>query len=256
MAFAAVEGHRLEIERIPAKRAGAPTLVFLHEGLGSVALWRDFPAGLAARTGAAALVYSRRGYGKSDRLDGPRRVDYMHEEALSVLPALLGELGISAPILIGHSDGASIALIHAGSGRWPVRALVLEAPHVFVEDMTIASIAEAKTGYRASDLGPRLARYHDDPDHAFWSWNDIWLDPAFRSWTIEDYLPGVRCPVLAIQGADDEYGSLVQLDAIERGVSGSFERRVLAGCKHSPHRDQEALTLAAMAGFIERIGRA
>jgi len=256
MAFAAVEGHRLEIERIPAKRAGAPTLVFLHEGLGSVALWRDFPAELAARTGAAALVYSRRGYGKSDRLDGPRRVEYMHEEALSVLPALLGVLGISAPILIGHSDGASIALIHAGSGRWPVRALVLEAPHVFVEDVTIASIAQAKASYRASDLGPRLARYHDDPDHAFWSWNDIWLDPAFRSWTIEDYLPGVRCPVLAIQGADDEYGSVAQLDAIERGVSGSFERRVLAGCRHSPHRDQEALTLQAMAGFIERIGRA
>ena len=140
MAFATAAGQRLEIEQIAATRVGAPTLVFLHEGLGSVALWRDFPAKLAARTGAAALVYSRRGYGKSDRLAGPRRVDYMHDEALVVLTALLSELGIVAPILIGHSDGASIALIHAGSGRWPVRALVLEAPHVFVEDVTVASI--------------------------------------------------------------------------------------------------------------------
>ena len=253
MAFVTVQGHGLEAERIAGARGDAPTLVFLHEGLGSVALWRDFPARLAARTGAAALVYSRRGYGRSDRLDGPRRVDYMHEEALSVLPALLGALGISDPILIGHSDGASIALIHTGSGRWPVRALVLEAPHVFVEDVTIASIEQAKAIYRVSDLGRRLARYHDDPDHAFWGWNDIWLDPAFRSWNIEAHLPGVRCPVLAIQGADDEYGTLAQLDAIERGVSGPFERLVLADCKHSPHRDQPALTLAAMAEFIERI---
>jgi len=253
VAFVTVQGHRLEVEQIAGTHADAPTLVFLHEGLGSVALWRDFPVQLAARTGASAFVYSRRGYGKSDRLEAPRKVDYMHEEALVVLPALLGELGISDPILIGHSDGASIALIHAGSGRWPVRALVLEAPHVFVEDVTVASIAQAKAAYRATDLGSRLGRYHDDPDHAFWGWNDIWLDPAFRTWSIEEYLPGVRCPVLAIQGADDEYGTLTQLDAIERGVPGRFERLVLADCKHTPHRDQEALALAAMAGFIERL---
>ena len=250
MASATIDGQRLEIERIPAARAGAPTLVFLHEGLGSVALWRDFPAKLAARTGAAALAYSRRGYGQSDRLSAPRKPDYMHQEALVVLPALLRELGIVGPILIGHSDGASIALIHAGSGRWPVRGLVLEAPHVLVEDVTVASIEQAKIAYRTTDLGKRLARYHGDPDHAFWGWNDIWLDPAFRSWNIEDCLPGVRCPVLAIQGADDEYGTLAQLDAIERGVSGRFERLVLARCKHSPHRDQEAATLDAMARFI------
>jgi pimeloyl-ACP methyl ester carboxylesterase len=253
MGFATVQGQRLEISQIAAARAGAPTLVFLHEGLGSLALWRDFPAKLAARTGAAALVYSRRGYGKSDRLAGPRAVGYMHAEALVVLPALLRELGIAEPILIGHSDGASIALIHAGSGRWPVRALVLEAPHVFVEDVTVASIEQAKIAYRTTDLGKRLARYHDDADHAFWGWNDIWLDPAFRSWNVEDCLPGVHCPVLAIQGADDEYGTLSQLDAIERGVSGPVERLVLANCKHSPHRDQEAATLDAMARFIERI---
>jgi pimeloyl-ACP methyl ester carboxylesterase len=256
MAFAAVQGQRLEIERIAGARADAPTLVFLHEGLGSVALWRDFPAKLAARTGAPALVYSRRGYGKSDRLAAPREVGYMHDEALVVLPALLRELGISNPILIGHSDGASIALIHAGSGKWPVRALVLEAPHVFVEDVTVASIEQAKEAYRTTDLGKRLARYHDDPDHAFRGWNDIWLDPAFRSWNIEDYLPGVRCPVLAIQGADDEYGTLAQLDAIERGVSGPFERLVLAECKHSPHRDRAAATLEAMSRFIAGVAPA
>ena len=253
MALATVEGQRLEVERIVAPRQGMPTLVFLHEGLGSVALWRDFPVKLAARTGAAALVYSRRGYGKSDRLAAPRKVGYMHYEALVVLPALLRGLGIADPILIGHSDGASIALIHAGSGRGPVRALVLEAPHVFVEDVTVASIQEAKAAYRATDLPDRLARHHDDPDHAFWSWNDIWLDPAFRVWNIEASLPGVRCPVLAIQGADDEYGTLAQLDAVERGVSGPFERLVLANCKHSPHRDQEAATLDAMTRFIERV---
>jgi len=177
----------------------------------------------------------------------------MHEEALETLPALLAALGVAAPILIGHSDGASIALIHAGSGRWPVRGLVLEAPHVFVEDVSITSIAAARTTYETTDLRQRLARYHEDPDHAFWGWNDIWLHPAFRSWTIESYLPGVRCPVLAIQGADDEYGTLAQLDAIERSVGGSFERLVLADCKHSPHRDQEVLALEAMARFIERV---
>ncbi|MGH7125124.1 MAG: alpha/beta fold hydrolase, partial [Stellaceae bacterium] len=253
MAFATVEGQRLEIERIAGMRVGAPALVFLHEGLGSVALWRDFPAKLAARTGASALVYSRRGYGKSDRLAAPRKPDYMHHEALMVLPALLSELGIAEPILVGHSDGASIALIHAGSRRWPVRALVLEAPHVFVEDVTVASIEQARDAYRTTDLPSRLARHHDDPDHAFWGWNDIWLDPAFRSWNIKEYLSSVRSPVLAIQGADDEYGTLAQLDAIERGVSGPLERLVLASCKHSPHRDQEGQTLDAMAGFVERI---
>jgi len=251
--FLTVRGHRLEIEQIAGARAAAPTLVFLHEGLGSVALWRDFPAKLAALTGLPGVVYSRWGYGKSDRLGRRREVRYMHDEALETLPELLDSLGIVNPILIGHSDGASIALIHAGSGRWPVRALILEAPHVFVEDVTVASIEQAKTVYRTGDLGKRLARYHDDPDDAFWGWNDIWLDPAFRSWDIAEYLPGVRCPVLAIQGADDEYGTLAQLDAIERGVRGPVERLVLSNCKHSPHRDQEAATLEAMARFIEKV---
>jgi len=253
MPFIAVRGHRLEYEQIAGTRAGAPTLVFLHEGLGSLSLWKEFPADLAAATGAAALVYSRYGYGNSDPIAARRDVDYMHTEALESLPELLGALGIANPILIGHSDGASIALIHAGTGRWPVRALVLEAPHVFVEDLTVESIEAAREVYRSTDLKQRLARYHADPDNAFWGWNDIWLDPAFRRWNIEASLPGVTCPVLAIQGADDEYGTLAQLDAIERGLRGPFERLVLAQCKHSPHRDQPRATLEAIAQFIARV---
>jgi pimeloyl-ACP methyl ester carboxylesterase len=246
--FIAAGGHRLEIRRI-AGEPNLPTLVFLHEGLGSVALWKDFPDRLAAATGAPAVVYSRHGYGKSDRLSGKRAVDYMHIEALETLPELRRALRLDDVVLVGHSDGASIALIHAGAGRWPVRGLILEAPHVFVEDITVASIADAKRTFETTDLGKRLARYHDDPDGAFWGWNKIWLRPDFRSWNIERYLSSVRCPVLAIQGADDEYGTLAQLDAVGRGLSGPFEQIVLADCKHSPHRDQEAATLAAMTGW-------
>jgi pimeloyl-ACP methyl ester carboxylesterase len=244
--FVIASGNRLEYRAI-AGRADLPTLVFLHEGLGSVALWRDFPDKLAAATGAPTLIYSRYGYGKSDRLADERSIDYMHVEALTALPELRRELRLDNAVLVGHSDGASIALIHAA--RWPVRGLILEAPHVFVEDVTVASIAEAKRAYETTDLGKRLARYHDDPDGAFWGWNRIWLHPDFRAWTIEDVLPGVRCPVLAIQGADDEYGTLAQLYAIERKLPGRFERAVLAECGHAPHRDQAAATLAAMVGW-------
>lgn len=251
-AFVTAGGHRLEYQRIEG-RANAPCLVFLHEGLGSVALWRDFPAKLAQASGAPAVVYSRYGYGASDRLTAPRGVDYMHREALETLPGLRAALGLDDVILIGHSDGASIALIHAGSGRWPVRALILEAPHVFVEEISVESIAAAREAYAATDLRRRLERYHADVDGAFRGWNDIWLDPRFREWNIEQYLPGVRCPVLAIQGADDEYGTQAQIDAIAHGVAGPFERLMLAQCQHSPHRDQEETVLRAMAGFIARI---
>jgi pimeloyl-ACP methyl ester carboxylesterase len=252
MPFLIAGGHRLDYERI-AGASGRPVLILLHEGLGSIAMWRDFPAKLARATGCPAVVYSRYGYGRSDPLAGPRGVDYMHREALDTLPDLRTQLGLDDAMLVGHSDGASIALIHAGCRRWPVRGVVLEAPHVFVEDVSIASIAAARTGYETTDLRRRLARYHGDVDSAFRGWNDIWLHPDFRAWNIEEYLPGVRCPVLAIQGADDEYGTLAQLDAIERRVAGRFERLVLSGCKHSPHRDQEQATLEAMARFIARI---
>jgi pimeloyl-ACP methyl ester carboxylesterase len=245
-------GHRLEFARI-AGDANRPTLIFLHEGLGSLAMWRDFPAKLAQATGAPAVVYSRLGYGRSDRLTAPRGVRYMHDEALVTLPGLRQVLGLDDVILIGHSDCASIALIHAGSGRWPVRGLILEAPHVFVEDASLASIEAARIAYETTDLSQRLARYHADVDSAFRGWNDIWLHPDFRAWNIEDYLPGVACPVLAIQGADDEYGTLAQIEAIEHGIGGVVERLVLVRCKHSPHRDQEQAVLAAMAGFVARL---
>ncbi|HZS82413.1 MAG TPA: alpha/beta hydrolase [Stellaceae bacterium] len=254
MPFVAIGGCRLEYEWIAETRPGVPTLVFLHEGLGSVALWRDFPAKLAAATGAAALVYSRRGYGSSDALEAPHAVDYMHREALEVLPALLDRFAIAAPVLVGHSDGASIALIHAGGAGRDVRGLVLEAPHVFVEDVTIASIAAAKASYAASGLGRRLAPYHADPDAAFRGWNDIWLDPEFRAWNIEAYLPAIACPVLAIQGEEDEYGTVAQLHAIRRGVAGPCELLLLPGCRHSPHRDQAEATLQAMVRFIGGLG--
>ena len=247
--FVEVAGHRLECVRIPGAKS-APTLVFLHEGLGSVALWKDFPARVANATGCPVLVYSRAGYGRSSPAALPRATDYMHVEALTVLPALLDRLGIVDPVLVGHSDGASIALLHAGSGRRPVRALVALAPHVFVEDMSIAGIAEVRRQYDTTDLRERLARRHADPDAAFRGWNDIWLAPAFRSWNIEACLPGVRCPLLMIQGRDDEYGSAAQLDAIERQVGGKVERIELADCRHSPHRDQPEATLAAIADFV------
>ncbi|MEO8565729.1 MAG: alpha/beta hydrolase [Betaproteobacteria bacterium] len=247
--FVDVAGHRLECVRIRGA-IGAPTLVFLHEGLGSVALWKDFPARVADATGCPVLVYSRAGYGRSSPAALPRAPDYMHVEALTVLPALLDRLGIADPVLVGHSDGASIALLHAGSGKRPVRALVALAPHVFVEDMSIASIAEARRQYETTDLREKLARRHADPDAAFRGWNDIWLAPAFRRWNIEASLSGVRCPLLLIQGRDDEYGSTAQLDAIERQAGGKVARLELADCRHSPHRDQPDATLAAIADFV------
>jgi pimeloyl-ACP methyl ester carboxylesterase len=252
MPFLTAGGHRLEYERLPG-RPGAPTLLLLHEGLGSVALWRDFPQKLAQATGAPLVVYSRYGYGHSDALAAPRGPRYMHEEALETLPALRQALALDDVILVGHSDGASIALIHAGSGNWPVRALILEAPHVFVEAMNLASIEAARSAYATTDLRRRLARYHADVDSAFRGWNDAWLSAEFRGWNIEEYLPGIACPVLAIQGADDEYGTPAQLEAIARGLKGRFEPLVLRHCKHSPHRDQEAAVLEAMTDFVERV---
>jgi pimeloyl-ACP methyl ester carboxylesterase len=247
--------HRLEYEWFNPSpdnlRHDAPVLVFLHEGLGSLAMWKDFPALVAHATGCRALVYSRYGYGKSDRLQQARTVDYMHAEALEALPEVLRQLDIDNPILIGHSDGASIALIHAGAARWPVSGLVLLAPHVFVEHLTVDSIAQAKIAYRTTDLPARLGRYHDDPDNAFWGWNDIWLHPDFRYWNIEEYLPRIACPILAIQGKDDEYGTMAQIDSIVRHVP-DVETLELADCRHSPHRDCTADVTLAIQRFVER----
>jgi pimeloyl-ACP methyl ester carboxylesterase len=224
-----------------------PALVFLHEGLGSVALWRDFPDRLAEATGRRALVYSRAGHGDSPVPEQPRTPRFMHDEALDVLPALLEEHGIEKPVLVGHSDGGSIALIHAS--RHPVSKLVLLAPHVFVEDLSVASIAEARETFETTDLRERMARYHRDAEATFRLWNDIWLAPEFRDWNIEDVLPGITAPVLAIQGEHDQYGTLAQIDAIERGVSGPFQRVVL-DARHAPHLEAPDETLKAAAEFV------
>ena len=247
-----VAGQTLECVRIGIDRAG-PTLVFLHEGLGSVALWRDFPQRAADATRRPALIYSRAGYGRSTMPAAARTPSYMHDEALVTLPALLDALDIADAILIGHSDGASIALIHAGARIRPVRALVAMAPHVFVEELSIASIAQVTRDYESTGLRDRLGRYHADADSAFRGWSDIWLSPAFRDWNIEAILPGIDCPLLLIQGRDDEYGTLAQLDAIEHQVRGPVQRVVLPDCGHSPHRDQPQATLAAIAGFVSAV---
>jgi pimeloyl-ACP methyl ester carboxylesterase len=239
-----VAGVKLETEEI----AGAePALVFLHEGLGSVALWRDFPARLAAATGRRALIYSRAGHGFSDLPDGDRTPRFMHEEALDVLPELLRVAGIERPVLVGHSDGGSIALIHASAH--PVSGLVLLAPHVFVEELSVASIQEARTTFETTDLGERMGRYHRDAERTFRLWNDIWLAHEFRSWNIEDVLSGVSAPTLLIQGANDQYGTLAQIEAIERGVRGPVQRAVL-DCRHAPHVEAPDDTLAAAAAFL------
>jgi pimeloyl-ACP methyl ester carboxylesterase len=244
-----VDGKRLETLWFPPEAESGPAIVMLHEGLGSIAHWKDFPRRLAERTGCGVLVYSRYGHGASGRLSEKRTVTYMHHEAQVVLPALLEQHGIASPVLLGHSDGASIALIFAGTFPDAPRALILEAPHVFVEDLTVESIARSKEAYLTTDLPQRLGRYHARVDDTFWGWNDIWLDPSFRSWNIEEYLPKIRCPVLLIQGEDDEYGTSRQLDAIRTRLP-SAETLILKQCGHSPHRDQSEASLERVADFI------
>jgi pimeloyl-ACP methyl ester carboxylesterase len=239
----------LEIAQIAARRHDAPTIVFLHEGLGSIAQWRGFPELLAERTGCGAVVYSRYGHGNSEQLDGPRDVDYMHHEGEVVLPALLAQLGIVRPVLFGHSDGGSIALLFAAAYPDAACALILEAPHVFVEDISVASIAQAKTTFASSDLGVKLGRYHSDAAATFRGWNDIWLDPRFRAWNIEASLPAIRVPLLVIQGEDDEYGTFAQIEAIAANVSQT-ETLLLKQCGHAPHRDQRDAVLDRAAAFV------
>jgi len=252
MPFARIDGIQIEYERIRASAARLPTIVMLHEGLGSIAMWKDFPHQVARRTGHDVLVYSREGYGRSSPLRQPRAVRYMHHEALVVLPRLLDALAIPDPILLGHSDGASIALIHAGGSARGVSALILLAPHVFVEDLSVQNIAAAKVAYETTDFRARLARYHEDVDSAFRGWNDIWLHPDFRSWNIEEYLPRITCPILAIQGEDDEYGTMAQVERIAQ-VAPDVRVLELRDCRHSPHRDRPEDTLEAITGFVHEL---
>lgn len=255
--FARVGCRNLEYQLIPAHQINRPTLVLLHEGLGSVAMWRDFPARLAAATGCRTLVYSRYGYGQSDLLQEAFGIDYMHREGYETLPELLAALQIENPVLVGHSDGASIALLHAGAGH-PVAGLVLMAPHCFVEDISISSIEAAKLAFETTDLPAKLAKYHRDVNRTFRGWNNIWLHPDFRAWNIEECLPHIRCPILAIQGMDDEYGTMAQIEAIAAQATGSpdVELLKLADCRHSPHRDQTLAAIEAIQGFTERIDSA
>ncbi len=243
-----VAGQRLEVCTIPAAGGKAP-IVMLHEGLGSVSAWRSFPAELGQRTGRTVIVYSRAGYGASEPLRAPRAVDYMHVEGETVLPALIAALDIPPPVLFGHSDGASIALICAGRYPRAVRALILEAPHVFVEDVTIDSIARVKATHVRTGLVAKLARHHADAEGAFWGWNDIWLDAAFRAWNITAYLPPIIAPALLIAGRDDEYGTLAQLEAVTSVVPHS-ETLILERSGHSPHRTQTAAVLERTAAFL------
>ena len=249
--FLDIAGARLECRRIAGR---APEIVLLHEGLGSVAMWRDFPDRLAEATGLGVFVYSRAGYGKSSSVPLPRPARYMHDEALATLPRALEAAGIGECVPVGHSDGGSIALIYAGGVRpMKARGLVTLAAHVFNEKLCVDSIAAAGRAYLETDLRARLARYHADVDNAFRGWNDVWLSREFRRWDIEEYLPRVSVPVLAIQGRDDEYGTERQVDAIVGQVAGRAEKLMLPKCRHSPHRDQPAMTTEAIARFVRTL---
>ena len=252
--FVEAAGRNLEYRLIPAHQLNRPTLVFLHEGLGSLAMWRDFPAKVAAATGCRTLVYSRYGYGESDVLTEAFGVRYMHDEALVALPELLDKLGIDKPVLVGHSDGGSIALIHAGGAGRNVAGLILMAPHVFVEDISIASIAQAKVAFETTDLGAEARQVPSRSRQDFLGLERHLAAPRLprlehRGSPAARHLPGV-----AIQGEDDEYGTPAQVEAIRRQAKGEVEVLMLADCRHSPHKDQPQATLEAMAGFIERIG--
>jgi pimeloyl-ACP methyl ester carboxylesterase len=245
----ALLGGEIELLEIPGE-GGKPALVLLHEGLGSVRLWRGFPERLANATHRRTIVFSRYGHGQSDPPPKPRTPAFMHEEALEVLPELLTKLGIDQPLLVGHSDGASIALIYAA--HHPVTAVVAIAPHVFVEDMCLSEIRQTKQTFETTDLRERMARHHRDPDAAFYGWNDVWLHPEFPQWSIENELQAVRAPLLLIQGTRDQYGTMAQLDAIEQRAKGPLTRFHLE-CQHSPATELPDQTAGAIADFTSAL---
>jgi pimeloyl-ACP methyl ester carboxylesterase len=249
-------GMRLEYRMIGPRPDEAPTIVMLHEGLGCVGLWNDFPDRLAAATGAGVFVFSRAGYGQSSAVALPRPLTFMHEEAKDVLPRLLDAIGFRRGLLLGHSDGASIAAIYAGSVQdHRVRGLILIAPHFFTEDMGIAEIARAKEIYETTDLRGKLARWHADVDNAFRGWNDAWLDPDFRNWDITAELAYIRVPMLIVQGADDQYGTARQIEAAERECYCPVEVALLPGVRHSPHREAPEVLLKTTSEFANRLLR-
>ena len=237
------------------RREEAPTLVFLHEGLGCVAMWRDFPEEVAAATGCGALVYSRSGYGNSELCELPRSIRYMHHEGLEVLPELLEVAGVRECILIGHSDGGSIAIIYAGgTDALPLRGVITEAAHVFCEEISVRSIQETQEPYLHGNLREKLAKYHgSNVDGAFWGWYDAWVQPEFLHWNLEEYLPHIKVPMLVMQGEDDQYGTLAQVEAVARQAGAGAEVLMLPDCGHTPHKEQKEATLEGMVSFISWI---
>lgn len=252
-------GRQVSIEHqwLNRDKVAAPLIVFLHEGLGSISMWRDFPQRLCDALGCRGLVYSRPGYGSSTPRAAAEAwgLDFMHRQAQQVLPAFLQALGIDTakdkPWLLGHSDGGSIALLYAASFPQQLAGAVVLAPHILVEDLSVNSISKARTAYLETDLRQRLARHHDDPDSAFWGWNDIWLRPDFKHWSIEEEITAITCPLLAVQGLDDEYGTLEQIRGIARRLAQT-RLLELADCGHSPHRDQPDRLITAITAFIQR----
>jgi pimeloyl-ACP methyl ester carboxylesterase len=252
--FLTIGGSDLEYRMIGPSPDRAPTIVMLHEGLGSAALWGDFPDQLQAATGAGVFVYSRAGYGASSNVTLPRPLDYMQIEALEVLPKLLEAIGFRRGLLLGHSDGASIAAIYAGGIQdHRVRAVAMIAPHFIVEDISVTSIAEIKTVYETTDLKAKLARWHNDVDNAFYGWNGAWLDPEFRRFDITEYLAYIRVPVALIQGADDQYGTMRQIEIAREECYCPVDEKVLPGVGHVPHREASAETLTALLEFYHSV---
>ncbi len=254
--FFALPGGQLEYAWTGAAAPGPRALVFLHHALGSVTTWRDFPQRLADATGLPAFSYSRLGHGKSDSADPNRALDYLDHEAFEVLPRVLHEAGIAEPILVGHSDGATIALLYASMPHAPSRAIVVEAPHIFVEDRTVAGIEAAAVEYKTTKLREKLMRHHGaNTDDVFAAWADTWRKPTFRAWNCEHRLPAIRCPTLLVQGIDDEYGTPLQVERIRDQVSGSAELALIPGCGHFPHQEKADETLAVMTRFVAAISR-
>jgi pimeloyl-ACP methyl ester carboxylesterase len=244
----------LEYRLIGPQPSEAPTIVMLHEGLGSAALWGDFPDALQAATGMGVFVYSRAGYGASSPVTLPRPLDYMSREALDVLPALLDTIGFRRGVLLGHSDGASIAAIYAGgSGDHRLRGVVLIAPHFITEDMGLAAIAETKRAYETKDLRAKLSRWHHNVDNAFYGWSDAWLDPDFRRWDISDYLAYIRVPIAIVQGENDQYGTARQIEIAKVECYCPVDVTLVPQSGHSPHREKAELTVVTISEFVRRI---
>ena len=254
--FLTVGAAHLEYRMIGPSPDSAPVIVMLHEGLGSAGLWGDFPEKLQAATGVGVFVYSRAGYGNSTPVKLPRPLDYMHVEALDVLPKLLAKIGFRRGLLLGHSDGASIASIYAGSRQdHRVQGVVLIAPHFIVENISVASIVQIRNAYATTDLKEKLARWHKDVDNAFYGWNDAWLDPDFRKWDISEYLAYIRVPVAIVQGAGDQYGTMRQVEIAQEECYCPVEALLMPGIRHIPHREAPEETLKAVTAFSQKLLR-